>query len=175
MEPHRVYSDLFAELYHLWMNNELCDVNLNVGGVIIPAHRIILAALSPYFKAMFCSHLDERQQFTINIQDLNPVALKSIVKFAYTAVLELTEENVQTIMQTAAMMQIIPVEKLCSAFIKKHLHPTNCLGIREFAERMGCRELRSEADKFCEENFLDVSQTEEFLNLNVDEVRHIYI
>jgi hypothetical protein len=34
-------------------NDELCDVNLLVEGQKIRAHKIILAAASPYFKAMF--------------------------------------------------------------------------------------------------------------------------
>ena len=34
-------------------NDELCDVTLLVEGQKIRAHKIILAAASPYFKAMF--------------------------------------------------------------------------------------------------------------------------
>lgn len=35
------------------VNDELCDVTLLVDGHKIRAHKIILAAASPYFKAMF--------------------------------------------------------------------------------------------------------------------------
>jgi hypothetical protein len=34
-------------------NSQLCDVKLEVGGEIINAHKVILAASSPYFYAMF--------------------------------------------------------------------------------------------------------------------------
>ena len=32
---------------------QLCDVTINVGGTSIPGHKCVLAAVSPYFHAMF--------------------------------------------------------------------------------------------------------------------------
>lgn len=173
MEKSTFAEGLLSEMYQLWKDKELCDVNLSVDGVDIPAHRIVLAALSPYFKAMFCSQLNEKKRFQITIQDLSPHAVKTIVEFAYTADLELTEETVQSVMQTATMMQIPAVEKLCCSFLVKHLHPSNCLGIRDFAHVVACFELGETADKYCEENFSEVSQHEEFLKLEVEEVQNI--
>lgn len=34
-------------------NIQLCDVNLEVSGVVINAHKVVLASVSPYFYAMF--------------------------------------------------------------------------------------------------------------------------
>lgn len=161
---------LLFEMYQLWKDKELCDVSLSVEGEVILAHRIVLAALSPYFRAMFCSQLNEKKKFQIVIQDLNSQAVKVIVEFAYTASLDLTEDTVQAVMQTATMMQIPAVEKLCSSFLVKNLHPSNCLGMRDFAHVMACFELKDAADKYCEENFSEVSQHEEFLKLEVEEV-----
>ncbi|KAK0055342.1 heat shock protein 70 A1 [Biomphalaria pfeifferi] len=170
MDSEDFTKNLLSEINQLWMDRELCDVNLSVEGVVIPAHRVILAALSPYFKAMFCSQLDESHKFQIRIQDLSLTAVQAIINFAYTAHLELTEDTVQTIMQTAAMMQISAVEKLCCSFLVEHLHPSNCLGIRDFAHIIGCFDLKETADKYCEENFFEVSHHDEFLKLEVEEV-----
>ncbi|CAL1546781.1 unnamed protein product [Lymnaea stagnalis] len=170
MEKEDFSKSLLSEINQLWIDKELCDVNLSVEGVVIPAHRVILAALSPYFKAMFCSQLDESHRFQIRIQDLSLPAVQAIVQFAYTTHLDLSEDTVQSVMQTAAMMQISAVEKLCCSFLVEHLHPSNCLGIRDFAHVIGCFDLKEIADKFCEENFFEVSQHEEFLKLEVEEV-----
>ncbi|RUS89059.1 hypothetical protein EGW08_003170 [Elysia chlorotica] len=157
-------------MHQLWLDRELCDVNLSVENSVIPAHRIVLAALSPYFKAMFCSNLEERQSSEIKIQDLNYHAVTAIVNFAYTGELDVTEDTVQSIMQTASMMQISTIEHICSTFLVDHLHPSNCLGIRDFAHIIGSFHLRKVSDKYCEANFFEVSQHEEFLKLDVDEV-----
>lgn len=48
-------------------HGELCDVALIVGQKKILAHRIVLSACSPYFKAMFTGELAESQQTEVNI------------------------------------------------------------------------------------------------------------
>ena len=35
------------------INGQLCDVKLKSGMVVVPAHKLVLAAVSPYFHAMF--------------------------------------------------------------------------------------------------------------------------
>ena len=46
-------KDLVIALKSLRGDEDLCDVVLKVGSTSISAHRVILAASSPYFKAMF--------------------------------------------------------------------------------------------------------------------------
>ena len=46
-------KDLVTALKSLRQDEDLCDVVLKVGSTSISTHRVILAASSPYFKAMF--------------------------------------------------------------------------------------------------------------------------
>ncbi|KAJ7386447.1 UDP-N-acetylglucosamine transferase subunit [Desmophyllum pertusum] len=46
-------KDLVTALKFLRQDEDLCDVVLRVGGSSISAHKVVLAASSPYFKAMF--------------------------------------------------------------------------------------------------------------------------
>jgi len=63
----------------------MCDVTLVATGgssrdmVEIPAHRMVLAACSPYFYAMFTS-FEEKDQDRVTIQGVDPLALQMIVK-----------------------------------------------------------------------------------------------
>ena len=60
---HHDSSTLYADVAHfkglgnsindLRLNDELCDITLMVGNKSIKAHKVILAASSPYFRAMF--------------------------------------------------------------------------------------------------------------------------
>ena len=43
-----------------------------------------------------------------------------------------------------------------------HLHPSNCIRVRNFAELHGHTELVSSADKFIIDNFTSVAASEEF-------------
>jgi len=59
---------------------------------------------------------------------------------------------------------------VCCEFLRSQLDPTNCLGIRAFAETHSCRELLRIADKFAQSNFVDVMDSEEFLLLPVSQL-----
>lgn len=65
------------------------------------------------------------------------------------------------------------VREACCKFLMRQLHPTNCLGIRNFADTHACRELHKRSHKFALENFQEVMNTEEFLLLPFEEVCRI--
>lgn len=52
-------------------------------------------------------------------------------------------------------------------------HPQNVLGIKQFADTLGCRSLVKAADKYIEEYFSEVSHSDEYLSLSVNEVLNI--
>ena len=75
--------------------NVLCDVQLEAEGVEIPAHRVVLAACSSYFNAMFTGELSESRAHKILLQEVDGKALGLLVDFVYTSEIQVTEENVQ--------------------------------------------------------------------------------
>lgn len=58
-------------------------------------------------------------------------------------------------------------------FFYRRLHPQNALGIRQFADTLGCTNLVESAEKYIEQCFHEVSMSEEFLNLSVQDVKSI--
>ena len=43
----------FSVMNRMRIHSQLCDVKLKSGMVMIPAHKVVLASVSPYFHAMF--------------------------------------------------------------------------------------------------------------------------
>lgn len=72
----------------------MCDVTLVANSIEIPAHKMVLAACSPYFYAMFTS-FEERKQDKITLQGVDHQALMLLVNYVYTSEVQVTEENVQ--------------------------------------------------------------------------------
>ena len=82
-------------LEEMRQTRELCDITLVAGNVEIPAHKLVLAATSHYFRRMFIIELKEKNFLKITIQDVNPEILTLLVEYSYTSKLMITQDNVQ--------------------------------------------------------------------------------
>ena len=142
---------------------ELCDVVINVGTKTMYAHRVVLAACSPYFRAMFTREMAESRQMEITIQEVDELAMDLLINFAYTASITVEETNVQVLLPAACLFQVSEIQEICCEFLRRQLDPTNCLGIRAFADTHSCRELLRIADDFTQRKFQEVMESEEFL------------
>ncbi|MCL4127250.1 UNVERIFIED_CONTAM: hypothetical protein GTU68_060600, partial [Idotea baltica] len=162
-----------ANINMLQKRRELCDVVLMVGSRKIFAHRVILSACSPYFHAMFTSELLEARQTEVPIRDIDEHAVDLIVNFCYTSEITIEESNVQTLLPAACLLQMQEIQDVCCEFLKQQLHPSNCLGIRSFADTHSCRDLLRIADKYTQQHFLEVMESEEFLDLPVNQLMDI--
>ncbi|KAK7817913.1 hypothetical protein U0070_005556 [Myodes glareolus] len=119
-------------------HRELCDVVLVVGAKKIYAHRVILSACSPYFRAMFTGELAESRQTEVVIRDIDERAMELLIDFAYTSQITVEEGNVQTLLPAACLLQLAEIQEACCEFLKRQLDPSNCLGIRAFADTHSC-------------------------------------
>lgn len=144
-------------------NRELCDVVLCVEERRIPAHRVILAACSPYFRAMFSGKMVESFKKEIVLCDLNGKALGQIVDFFYTGKIDIDEENVQSLLYAACLLAVSSVKQYCCDFLEQEICIINCLGIRAIADTLSCTELFAVADSYVAANFSQVLLCEEFI------------
>lgn len=165
------FRGAFLEMNTLREANQLCDVVLVVEGEKVHCHRVVLASLSAYFRAMFTDDMAESKKKTISINGVDAASLKSLINYAYTATIEISEKNVQSILPAASVLQFEEVKRACSQFLKRHLDTDNCLGIRIFAELHGCEDLQSAALVFTNHYFNQVRDKEEYLKLPFDEVK----
>ncbi len=163
----------FKAMSAMRKSRELCDVVLIVDGEQIHAHRIVLSSLSPYFKAMFTGDMAESKQREITINGIDADTLESIVDYAYTANIKITEDNVQLLLPAASILQFEEIRQVCSDFMLHRLSTDNCLGVRIFAEIHGCPHLESAASVFSQSHFPEVSKKEEFLNFTVDQLKEL--
>ncbi|XP_074179769.1 kelch-like protein 4 [Rhinolophus sinicus] len=152
---------------------QLCDVLLIAGHLRIPAHRLVLSAVSDYFAAMFTNDVLEAKQEEVKMEGVDPNALNSLVQYAYTGVLQLKEDTIENLLSAACLLQLTQVIEVCSNFLIKQLHPSNCLGIRSFGDAQGCTELLSVAHKYTMEHFIEVIKNQEFLMLPANEISEL--
>lgn len=113
---------------------------------------------------------EESRQDRITIQGVDYTALQLLVEYVYTSVVVVNEENVQVLLTAANLLQLTDVRDACCEYLIGQLDPSNCLGIRDFADLHGCIDLLNYAETYIEQHFSEVVQFDEFLNLTSEQV-----
>ncbi|MBN3303231.1 KEAP1 protein, partial [Amia calva] len=129
-------------------------------------HKVVLASCSPYFKAMFTSNFREYGASEVTIQDVSPRVIERLIDFAYTGRVTVGEKCVLHVLLGAMRYQVEGVAKACCDFLAKNLEPANVIGIANFAEEIGCRELHLKGREYINTHFSEVTKEEEFFNLS---------
>uniref|UniRef100_A0A8C7HY89 Kelch-like family member 8 n=1 Tax=Oncorhynchus kisutch TaxID=8019 RepID=A0A8C7HY89_ONCKI len=161
-EAYEAWKDFHDSLRQFYEVGELCDVTLKVGSRLIPCHKLVLACVIPYFRAMFLSEMSEAKQDLIEIKDFDGDAIHDLVRFAYSSRLTLTVDNVQPLLYAACILQVELVARACCEYMKAHFHPSNCLAVRTFAESHNRVDLMDMADRYACEHFREVVDCEDF-------------
>ncbi|XP_022374781.1 kelch-like protein 8 isoform X2 [Enhydra lutris kenyoni] len=165
-EANEAWKDFHGSLLRFYENGELCDVTLKVGSKLISCHKLVLACVIPYFRAMFLSEMAEAKQTLIEIRDFDGDAIEDLVKFVYSSRLTLTVDNVQPLLYAACILQVELVARACCEYMKLHFHPSNCLAVRAFAESHNRIDLMDMADQYACEHFTEVVECEDFVSVS---------
>ncbi|XP_061169051.1 kelch-like protein 24 [Saccostrea echinata] len=173
-ESDRLQSDyitaMVSGLQQLYESSQYTDVEIVVESRTFHCHRLILAAMSPYFDAMFSSGMIESQNHKVNIQNVPSSTFNLILQFIYSGTLALDEENVGDVLQTSVMMQIKCLKERCEEFMISKVDIENCIGTWKLAQGHGCHYLTQKSFRFILHYFAEVCQTEDFRTLDVFEV-----
>ncbi|XP_051211182.1 BTB/POZ and MATH domain-containing protein 1-like [Lolium perenne] len=81
--PHTIIPDLCHDLAKMWNQQDLTDVSFSVDGVTFSAHRLVLAARSPVFRAELYGQMAESKMASIAIQDMRASTFASMLHYMY--------------------------------------------------------------------------------------------
>ena len=155
-------------------NEHFCDVILEVGSgddqARLKAHKNVLCAASPFFFNAFNSDMKEKKEGVIRLEETSKAVVEQLLEYLYTGHVDINEHNVFDLLEMADFV-IVPSLKLASAeFISRTLSPSNCIMAYYSAVRYQCPVLQKHARDFIFANFTSVTESEDFLKLNVEQV-----
>lgn len=158
-------SESFLVMNQLRREGQLCDVTFRIGQETFEAHRVVVASVSPYLRAMFTCGMKESTQDEIELRGIEPQAMAALINYSYTGEVLVTVDNVQDLLPAAGILQLKELKEACCAFLSDHMDTSNCLGIKQFADLHSCPELLKKANRFIVRKFMDITTHEEFLQL----------
>ncbi|XP_070536337.1 kelch-like protein 2 [Ptychodera flava] len=154
----------------LYEDQLLVDVTILVDSDEFPCHRLVLAACSPYFQAMFTRDLKESRKDRIRINGVESEAMRLIIQYAYTSEIEINVDNVQGLMLASNMFQLLGIRDACAAYMERHVTLGNCINIYFFASAHECGNLQDLARELIYDKFADVCKEEEFYTLGKEKL-----
>jgi hypothetical protein len=83
--PHEMQLLPFLQLQMLWQESRFCDIELNVGGELFKAHRLVLAAASAYWKNVFTSNEPTMHLQILDSGRFSKDTLLGVLRYFYTA------------------------------------------------------------------------------------------
>ncbi|XP_051984842.1 kelch-like protein 40a [Xyrauchen texanus] len=173
-EPRMYQQTLLQDgLSDLLETNKFVDCVLKIKDREFPCHRLVLAASSPYFKAMFLSDLEESKKREIFLKDIEPGVMGMILRYIYTSDINLTEQNVQDIFMAANMYQIPSIFSVCVSYLQQKLVLSNCLAIFRLGLLLDCPRLAMEARDFICDRYQLIIRDQDFHQLGASELAAI--
>ena len=124
MTLHSLGGDLTPSLQSLWEEGQLCDLTLiSKDDQTFEAHKIILAAASGYFRALFVGagrHLRESfdrdrsaNEQIIRLPAVSGDSLRSVLEIIYNKQISISDENVEDLLAASNYLDIPVIREAC--------------------------------------------------------------
>ena len=151
---------------------EFIDVGLKVGEEVFSAHRIVLAASSDYFHAMFAHGMKESNQEVIELKDesISAAALKIVLDSIYSGDLQVNDENIFEVLVAADHLQVTSVVRQCCDYLQTQFVDQLRFDVQTFcrvsaiADRHGLKDLQEATQTKMAYIYKEICESEEFLS-----------
>ena len=171
----KLCTKMLHQLNEFRQDGTLCDAKLRLEGKEFDVHKVVLSSSCPYFRTLFTANMRERNQSVIDLKC--PVDLvdhmNDFLTFLYACKVQLTNENVEALIVAADYFNVTELKELGCRFLQQNVNLSNGIALHGFAGRYHCEPLREMARDFLVENFTAVSQTEEYLLTDPDQLLEI--
>ncbi|XP_068683052.1 kelch-like protein 3 [Montipora foliosa] len=171
-QPSQHCHELIARLDALRESRRFCDVTVAVKGEEFKAHKIVLAAASPFFLSLFETNMRESNEnlVKIELEETAAFIMGDVLKYIYTGCVSVIEETAHNLIATADYLLLPGLKTLACEFVMSNVTSEGCLFNYLFADKYQCPELKKKSCEMMKLNFSVVMETEDFLKLDVDQV-----
>ncbi|XP_065203415.1 speckle-type POZ protein-like [Planococcus citri] len=129
----------------LFMNKEFSDVTLSVKKKSFPAHKSILVARCPVFKAMLSHDMKEKQSDCIELQDINLPVFKEMLRYIYTGTVQNLKCLAPELLAAADKYDIRNLKAICEKELYEKLSQDTAVNTLMLADMYHAKKLKNQA------------------------------
>ncbi|XP_055329933.1 kelch-like protein 12 [Paramacrobiotus metropolitanus] len=171
--PHRCLVELLRGLREQQSMGTLCDVvvkGCEESALGIPCHRNVLSVHSAYFRTVFTQDWKDSSEPVFQLRNIDSRTLNQLVKYAYTLIVDLNDNNVERIVIAAQFLQMGSLELLCWDYVEQHMRVSNYLAVHTLASNHHHPRLAAAALELTLLHFLPVAESQDFLELDAQQL-----
>ncbi|XP_068682384.1 kelch-like protein 3 [Montipora foliosa] len=171
-DPSKHCQELIYRLDALRRKESFFDVTVSVTDKEFKAHRLVLAAASPFFQSLLVSDMREgKEQFIrIELEEATGSVMEEVLKYIYTGNVAITKDTAHDLVAAADYLLLPGLKILACDVLEENITIENCMFNYYFADKYQCLQLMEESCVFINSNFSSVMKTEDFLNLDFAQV-----
>ncbi|XP_039269437.2 uncharacterized protein LOC120344336 [Styela clava] len=144
----------------------LCDFIINVDKYSFKTHRVVLAACSSYFNAMFSSNMKEVREGSVTMMDIESDAMRKCIEYMYVGEVDISMEEVEDVLHVSKLIQLDGLSEECFKYLQEHLSADNCLSSMSLSQMYGREDVSIVIEEYIRQNLEFVITTELFPYIN---------
>ncbi|CAL1284128.1 unnamed protein product [Larinioides sclopetarius] len=142
-------KNVLEDFKNLYKDQILSDIQLKTINKAFPAHKSILCARSPVFRAMLTTNMKEKMMNCIQVDDLDESTIEQFLHFLYSGILEdLQWESALKLYYAADKYQVQQLKDICVSFLVTRLNRHNLSDLLILADRHQDSDLKGSIEKF---------------------------
>ena len=154
-------DSLRESLTEMWRSEILCDVEITINGQSFRAHRIILAAESPYLNALVTNTTMKERSGPIELKEIPASTFASALEFIYSHETTLaSQDELQPLLHAASLLRVPSLEAAVEAAIAQRLDPSSALHAFGLAEHLSLPVLAAAAKEIVLAHFEEAMAVE---------------
>lgn len=149
---------------------EFSDVQIVVDNFEFRCHRVILAACSGFFKAVFSSGMKEDLERKVILKDISCETFADVLDCIYTARNIVNEKNMFEVWDAANQLQILGLLQECEVFLTQKINNENCIAIYQHSGLLDSKDIMRLSWSYIVTNFESVRRFEQLMMLTAEDM-----